>query len=206
MKIATFTLKSTTPMSQSAPHQVPFEEGESHDAYDKRNWRHHMHVSSTGFLIMPAMAFKLGMTAAAQFGGKKIKGEGQKTWTKRFESGILIIEDLMTDIRVKSADLTKWADHPLVIPECLYLNADGKRGSAKRVWRTYPRIEEWSGVLVINVLDDKITEAVCVETLETMGKFIGIGRWSAARGGLYGRFSIESHVWVDEAKTSSVAA
>lgn len=203
MKIATAQLKSTAPMSQSAPHQESRFDGEAHDAYDLRTWMHHLHVHGSGFISIPAMSFKQGLTSAAKFVGGKIKGRGQATWTKRFESGVLIHEDPITDIRAKTPAGEWIADGSTgFIRELLYMNADGVRGSNKRVWRNYPRIEEWSGTLVAYILDDLIDEKTFTETIEAMGKFIGVGRFRPEKGGLYGRFKIQDKIgWVDEARS-----
>jgi hypothetical protein len=94
---------------------------------------------------------------------------------------------------------------PLVLPVTkdqtkmgrYHCNADGKRGSGKRVWRMFPEVPEWSGELVVHVLDSTITLDVFERHLRCAGQLIGIGRFRPRNGGHYGRFTVEKVTWKD---------
>jgi len=177
------------PYSQSKHYdtsEVPkLNEGEESNAdYEKRTWRHRCHSDSEGNMIIPAPAFKLAMEAAASYKGIKIAGQGNKTWTKKFTSGIMQIEPLVLPVKVDK-----------VPGEWLFVPSDGKRGGAKRVNRCFPFLSEWSGTTEFLVLDEIITEPVFEQFLTTAGQFIGVGRFRPERGGSYGRFVINKLRW-----------
>lgn len=192
MKIATCHLKSTESYSQSRYHDTPKISGESHDDYERRTWREKQHYTpeKPHHILIPCMGFKQALTSAAKFLGLKIPGKGQKTWSKVFESGILIMDSPVLDI---TKDDT--------IGEEFFLNADGVRGSGKRVKRIMPCVPEWEATLIVNVLADNITLDVFRTHLETAGAFIGIGRFRPENGGFYGRFKVRDIEWDDRAKT-----
>jgi hypothetical protein len=55
----------------------------------------------------------------------------------------------------------------------------------------------------VYILDDLIDEKTFTETIEAMGKFIGVGRFRPEKGGLYGRFKVISVDWADEARSAA---
>lgn len=76
--------------------------------------------------------------------------------------------------------------------EWLFVPADGKRGSGKRVEKRFPVIPAgWIATFTVYVLDDIITKDVLVEHVGAAGKFIGIGRFRPRNNGFYGRFAVE---------------
>lgn len=186
MRIATATLSSAAPYSQSREYasEVPALNGEQKDAYDERTWRNHCHVNGNGFIIMPPMAFKLSLDTAASMLGIKIPGKRGATMTKYFLSGVLVMEPLALSVRASDLPFDK-----------IYCSADGKRGSGKRVWRRYPRIDQWSGDVEFNVLADEITEEGFDQALRQTGAFVGVGRFRPQVGGFYGRFKVEKIIW-----------
>jgi hypothetical protein len=76
-------------------------------------------------------------------------------------------------------------------------NADGVRGSGKRVPRRFPIIPEWETTFDVFILDPIITEDVFREMVQIAGMFIGIGRFRPEKGGTNGRFTIKSLTWTD---------
>ncbi|NIA15167.1 MAG: hypothetical protein GWP08_13930 [Nitrospiraceae bacterium] len=150
-----------------------------------------MHADKKGVVFIPPLAVKNCVSEAAKFKGEKIQGEGQHTWTKHFNSGILCVDPISLGI-----------DRETVEGERLFLNADGKRGGGTRVWKTYPVIREWRGQCSLYLVDDKLIQKPdkVLEYLEFAGKMIGIGRFRPANRGYYGRFKIENF------KTQSEAA
>jgi hypothetical protein len=119
------------------------------------------------------MSFKMAVDAAAKYLSIQIPGRGKATYTKHFASGVLVLKPVY--IGVQKSELRY---------DRIHANADGVRGSGKRVWRYFPRIEDWAADVEFNVYDE--AEA---------GKFIGIGRFRPQNGGFYGRFSVDQIKW-----------
>jgi hypothetical protein len=82
-------------------------------------------------------------------------------------------------------------------------NADGIRGSGKRVPRRFPIVNEWQATFDVYILDPIITQDVFTEMVEIAGMFIGIGRFRPEKGGTNGRFRIEKLVWQDQRKLAA---
>jgi hypothetical protein len=180
-------LASVGPYSQSRPHNTEKKLKEQPDDYEKRTWREKAHVfpeSKTGQLMIPPMAFKNCLAEAAAHRSEKIKGKGQKTWTKHFLRGIQVLEPLLLSV---TKDEVK--------PQSVYCNADGKKGSGTRVWRYFPVIEEWGGIVEYCIYDSAITEDEFIKTLQDSGTLVGIGRFRAANGGNYGRYNVLKVDW-----------
>lgn len=184
MKIATAHLVSVSPYSQSRAHEVPKLERETSAAYEERTWRDRCHTTPDGNIFIPPMAFKMGLDAAAKMLGRQIPGKGKSTYTKFFLTGVLVTEPVV--LPVKKDD---------VPGERIHANADGVRGSGKRVFRTYPRIDEWTGDVQFHVLADEITRDVFEDHLKQAGSFVGIGRFRPQSGGFFGRYSVKSVEW-----------
>lgn len=186
MKLATCTLKSVSPYSQSRSysHEVEKLPGEKPDAYEERTWRNKCHFRADGRLYIPPMAFKMGLDTAARMLGRRIPGKGQSTYSKFFKSGVLCMEG--PDLPLTKDDVP--ADR-------IFANADGVRGSGKRVWRLFPRIDQWEAKVDFHVLADEIDTAVFEDHLRQAGAFVGIGRFRPENGGYYGRFEVASVNW-----------
>lgn len=188
MKVATFKLIGVSAISFSRPFQSVKSEKESHEDFDNRCWRERCHSNGNGEVVIPASALKFCLNSIAKYRGVKIPGKGNKTWTKKFESGVLVLDNL--ELGIKLAD---------VQPERIYVNADGIRGSSKRVWRTFPTIPTWECRVTVYIADEEITEDVFSSHLKQAGQFIGLGMYRPERGGFKGRFRIEDFVWADAA-------
>lgn len=184
MKIATATLRSVSAYSQSRAHRAPKLDRETADAHEERTWREKCHYRQDGTLYIPPMAFKMGLDSAAKMLGIQIPGRGKSTYTKFFESGVLVLEG--PDLDIKKDEVA----HDLI-----HANADGVRGSGKRVWRFFPRIDEWRADVDFHVLADEVTKDIFETVLEQSGKFIGVGRFRPQRGGFYGRYEVEKVSW-----------
>ncbi len=185
MKIATATLESLSPYSQSRQHDTPKKEKESHADYEERTWRNRLHVSSeSGNVFIPPMAFKFSLETAARFLRLKIPGKGNSEYGKHFSAGVLVVEGL--DLGVKPED---------VPGEWLNLNANGKRGSGTRVRRCMPYVARWTGQVAYMILDDTIPKDVFETVLKESGNFIGIGRFRPENSGYYGRYKVNEIAW-----------
>jgi len=180
MKTYTAHLKSSSPYSQSKHYQVEKLEKEKADDYEKRTWRERLHVNPEGFVVIPPMAIKNCVSEAAKYLGIQIPGKGKATYTKHFEAGLLIMDQIVLPIKKED-----------VPGEWYFVPADGRRGSGKRVSKCFPVIHQWEGSVEIHVLDETITRDVLLQHLEEAGKFIGLGRFRPRNNGFYGRFSVE---------------
>jgi len=192
MKTATVKISSVSPMSQSRPHNTPKKDKEAPDDYERRTWRERCHANPDGSLFTPPMAFKLALAGVAKFLGTQIKGRGKSTYTKHYEAGVLVMD---APILMNGGGPIMKDD---VEEEWLFMNADGVRGSGKRVWKCYPKIPEWHTEVVFYILDDTITEDVFEFHLNEAGKFQGIGRFRPINGGFYGRFKVDEIRWEEQ--------
>lgn len=183
-KSATVSLVGESPYSQAGYYDVPMLDRELKADYEKRTWRERLHVNSDGYVYIPAMAFKNCIAEAAKYMSIQIKGKGKATYTKHFESGIIVDKDAVLDIKKDDVDCEK-----------LFVPSDGVRGSGKRVIKYFPVIRQWKADVHFIIADQIITEEVFQEHLEAAGLLIGIGRFRPRRNGYYGRFAVENIVW-----------
>ena len=183
MRVATVEIKGLTPYSQSKALQSEKKKEETHDDFDGRVWREHIHHDEAGNVVIPATCIGLGLATSASYLGKtgELAKKGQATWAENIRCGLAI---------AASPKIGKTVDDAR--PERVYSNADGKRGSGKRVWRTFPIFDTWSATMVIHILDDNIPEAIFLKVVEAFGLFNGIGRYRPQNGGYLGRFVVES--------------
>jgi hypothetical protein len=175
-----------TPYSQGRHYDTPKKSKELHSDYEKRTWRDRLHVNDDGKVFIPSMAFKVCIAEAAKYLSEQIPGKGKSTYTKHFEAGISVPEPLVLPISKEDP-----------APEWVFVPADGRRGSGKRVDKCFPRINQWEGHVTFLVLDDVITEDVFKRTLTTAGLLIGIGRFRPRNNGDYGRFAVAGIEWQD---------
>jgi hypothetical protein len=193
--VARLTLSSITPYSQSRQHDEAALDGEGKDAYDARTWRSKLSVASRNgkpTIVIPAHGLHQSIAAAAKYSKRQIPGQGKATWTAKFLSGITLFEDPALDI-----------DPATVACVTISANADGVRGSGKRVPRRFPIIPEWEATFDVYILDPIITQDVFREMVEIAGMFIGIGRFRPEKGGTNGRFKIKALAWEDNRKLAS---
>lgn len=187
MSVAKLIIEGISPLSQSRQHEDAKLDGESHYDYDLRTWRSKLNVSrKTGTVVLPAHGIQQCITAAAKYTGEQIKGQGKKTWTAKFERGIALFDDFDTGVKPEDFDAIT-----------ISANADGVRGSGKRVPRKFPIAYEWQAVGEIHILDPIITEERFRHFFEIAGLFIGMGRFRPEKGGTNGRFKIKSLEWED---------
>jgi hypothetical protein len=184
MKTAVATLKSISPYSQSRHHVTPKLDKESAADYEARTWRQRLHATDDGFVFIPPMSFKNCLSEVAKYLSVQIPGKGKSTYTKHIEAGILVTDPLVLPNRASD-----------VAPEWLFVPADGRRGSGKRVDRCFGVIPQWGGEVTFYVMDETVTKDVLLHHLKQAGQFIGIGRFRPRNNGYYGRFVVESLQW-----------
>lgn len=192
--VAHCTLESLAPYSQSRKHDEPKLEGEGSDEYNKRTWRSQMFVEN-GTVHIPASGMHQALAAAAKYSKKQIPGQGKATWTKKFEAGIAFFANIDTGIAPGDVGYID-----------IYANADGVRGSGKRVMRRFPIIPKWSATFDVHILDPIITDEVFSEMVELAGMFIGIGRYRPEKSGTNGRFKLAALDWRADRRPVAKAA
>tara|TARA_Y100000310_G_scaffold177357_1_gene177436 strand:+ start:5231 stop:5794 length:564 start_codon:yes stop_codon:yes gene_type:complete len=179
MKLAITELKSTTPYSQSRFYNVEKEPKELPVDYERRTWRERCHFNDKDELFIPPMAFANSLKEAAKYLALPVPGKGKSTYTKHFESGVLVTDPLI--LPIKKAD---------VLSEWVFVPSDGMRGGGRRVEKCFPLIPRWTGSVSFYILDDIITEDIFRQVLIASGSLIGIGRFRPRNMGYYGRFEI----------------
>jgi hypothetical protein len=198
MHIARAHLRSVTPYSQSKnidKEEHPALPKETADAYEKRNWRNRIHVNSSGNIVIPQTAFTNCVMQAARRLQLQIPGKGKTQYTKYFEGGITVARDLETSTKAKD-----------VVGERLFVPSDGRPGGGSRVWRTFPKIEKWEGVVTYAIFDDIIVQDVFAKVLQSAGMLVGIGRFRPENRGYYGRFAVEKLDWIENGDAAFAAA
>ncbi len=182
IRTCTATLIGVGPYSSSRAHQAEKLPKETAEDYEARTWREKAHVED-GMIVIPPMAFKMALDRAAKMRGEQIPGRGKATYTKFFESGVLVLRS------VPIAPVSAMGC------EKVHANADGVRGSGKRVWRLFPRVDQWRGEVEFSLIADEITPDVFERTLKEAGLVVGVGRFRPERGGFFGRFNVEATRW-----------
>jgi len=185
---AILTIAATSPMTQSHQHNVDKLEGESADAYDLRTWRSKLNVIDDE-VVIPAHGLHQCIAAAAKYSKRQIAGQGKATWTKKFESGISANGIVSLGISPNDEKKIKMIT--------ISANADGIRGSGKRVTRRFPMIVSWQATTTILILDPIITRDIFKEMADLAGVFIGLGQFRPQNGGTNGRFDVVSLEWHD---------
>ena len=185
MRQAICHLRSTSPYSQSKYIPEQKRRDELYADFEERVWRQRIHRNSEGMMIIPPIQLKRSLDAAASYKTIKIPGQGQRTFTKHFHSGIMVNEPIVLPYRVEE------------VPGDWVMSGGQGSGSTTIVAKCFPLIEKWEGIVTYTLLDDILTQDVFEEVLRTAGLFIGIGSYrpSASAHGHYGRYRAESIEW-----------
>ncbi len=189
MLLCKFTVVGISDLMFGKHVSEPKKDDETHAQHEVRTWRQKVHVTPEGQCFLQPFAMKNGLEGAAQWLSLKIPGEARKTFTKRFTSGILVVDKLL---------LYKANREPLVMDDVeaqeLFVPSDGKRGSGKRVVKVFPTVTDWRADAIVHIFDNKITADVMQRHLDAFSKFIGFGSMRVQNGGVNGRCSIEGFV------------
>jgi hypothetical protein len=199
--VAHVTITGIAPMTHSHQHGEPRLEGESHDDYDLRTWRSKLNTEvrdGVTQVVIPAHGFMQMIASAARYSKKQIPGQGKATWTAKFQSGIMLLENpLITNI-------PPYTDLNFV---AISADAHGRPGGGSRVLRRLPVIPPgWVANFDVHILDPIITESIFNEMLALGGIFIGLGQFRPANGGTNGRFRIVKLTWEDNREFVHLAA
>lgn len=188
MKQAICRLESVSPYGQSRHYadEVLRNEGETHRDYEERTWRGRMHVNpDTGNVFIPASAFANCVKYAGKRMGVQIPGRGKRNYTKSFEAGVMVQDDLELALPVADVSCVK-----------LFVPASGVAGDGKRVTKYFPRIASWKGDVTFLIADDELCAPHGLETfqkaIEYAGKLVGIGFYRPQNRGTWGRFAVKA--------------
>lgn len=191
-KQAIAKLEGVSIYSQSKHHNTEKLNKELADAYEARTWKNRLHLNEDDHVIIPPMVFKNCLSESAKFLSMQVPGKGKATYTKHFESGILVIEPATIYIDGKPVHKDD------VLGDWIFTPADGVRGSGKRVNKCYPIIPPgWVVCPEFLIFDDTITKDVFIHHLKQAGQLIGFGRFRPRNNGYYGRFKVIDVQWKD---------
>jgi hypothetical protein len=191
-------IQGVSPLSFSkhySENEVPKKTKELHDEYERRTWRHRMHVNADGFVEIPAMAFANAIKESVKRLKIQVKGKGRVEYTKYFEAGVMVTEPLTLPIKAENVPCDEQ-----------YVPSNGQRGGGKRVTKFFPRIDKWGGAVSFWIIDDQINEDVFTQAITSAGLLVGIGRFRPERSGFYGRFKIERVNWLENVSLDGAAA
>jgi hypothetical protein len=176
-----FEIVGVSPLGFSAPIKSARKTGEGHDAYEERTWRERMHVDGDGKVFIPPNAIKLCLSDCARYLSEAVPGKGKATYTKHFEAGVLVTDPM--PLEVKAAE---------VAGQRQFVPSDGKKGGGKRVWKTFPVLQQWQTNGILYLLDPVLVDKPdkVKEYLGHAGKFIGLGWFRPRNGGYFGRFKV----------------
>jgi hypothetical protein len=194
------TIRGISQYSQSRMHFAPEYENEDPGDYDERTWRQHLHVDEQGRVCVPSKALHEAMITAAQYSGESIPGQGKKTWTAKFASGLIIPENpplLTWDNGDERTMRTFGVDDAVVRRVDINAHSTGDRKRGKRVRRRYPIISPWQCEFEILIIDPIITCPWFRKFLQISGSHIGIGRYRPENRGSNGRFQVMDIQWND---------
>lgn len=193
-----FEIEGLTTLSPGKMLESPKAPKESHGAHDERCWRERLTLDTRGVVILPPLALKKAMEAAAKMRSDTIPGKGKSTYTKHVASGIIPDFDIAQEVMTPTPDGKKWA--PLrgedVIGVVRHVPSDGKVGGGTRVPRRFPEIPApWRVSAAFYVISNELQEAPekLREYLELAGQQIGICRFrpGSQSAGWYGRFRVD---------------
>lgn len=191
MKIATAHLKLLTPYCQSKCHGTPKINKEGHDDYEHRTWREKAHTSERGEVLIPSFAIANCLRDAAKYLSVQVPGKGKSTYTKHFDSGVDVIDDIPTGILKEN-----------VLEQRMHVPTDGRRGSGSRAFKSFPLVLpplEFTAKFIIT--DDVLTAEVFAYHLQQAGQLIGIGAFRVRNRGRFGKFQVLGIQWEDLATT-----
>jgi len=186
MKKAICKLVSDSTYGQSKFHTTEKLPKELSAAYEDRTWREKSHYDENGIVFIPGTSFATSLREAAKYLSIQIPGKGKATFTKHFDAGIIVTQNI--SLGVHKDDLKKTT---------VFVPSDGRVGGSKRVIKHFPIVFSWSGEIEYAIMDDVITQDVFEQVLKTSGQLIGIGYWRPRNRGLYGRFSVKSIEWIE---------
>lgn len=177
-----FILKSSAPVLFCRYHNEPALEGETPDLQEQRTWKERAHYDENGKIIIPGYMIQKTLEQAGKLTGERINGKKTGKAMHKFLSQIRVIGNITTDV-----------DRDIVEGLTSFVSSNGKPDGPK-VPRTFPKVNNWKGVLTFVYPDLKIlNEDIIQKYLDLAGACIGIGHWrpDAPSKGSYGTFTVK---------------
>jgi hypothetical protein len=184
MKQAICKLRGITPVTFGKFHQTEKLPKELAGDFEQRTWREKLHVNNNNNVILPGTMFGNCIRESAKFMSIQIPGKGKATYTKHFEAGIIIKNDIVLPIKKED-----------VVGQPIHVPSDGRPGGTTRVIKIFPRVDEWEGTLTVLIGDEIITADIFEQVLVNGGNLIGIGTWRPRKRGMNGRFELIDMQW-----------
>lgn len=141
---------------------------------EKLNWREKTYFDEDGNLYLPGENIHESMQEGAQYWGKRIPGEGTKTYTDVIKSAV-ICENLNFGVHKDSDDL---------IPFGKMANGNPSKGkkSGCKVYKIRPLLRPWGGTYIMHVFDARLTVDVLKTIITYAGTFRGLCDWRPVHG------------------------
>lgn len=160
---------------------------ETHAQLEERTWRERCLTDSDGHLCFKAAAIHRSLITSAKWTSKKLTGN--KTYTKRFEAGMIAATPFFTIYNGKGSTLKP--DDCYQLP--LDVPSDGQRAGKKRVLKYFPMLNPgWRCDAEFFITDEALTTDVITEHAKTAGLHDGLGSMRIGNAGPNGMFTIES--------------
>jgi hypothetical protein len=185
MKKAICKLRSISTYGQSKFHQTPKLNKELSADFEDRTWREKAHFNEQGRVFIPGTMFANSLREASKYLSIQVPGKGKSTYTKHFESGIMVLDNL--ELPIKKDELKSVT---------VFVPSDGRVGGGKRVIKHFPVVHEWTGDVTYHIIDDIITADIFEQVLKASGQLIGIGYFRPRNRGYYGRFEVDNIEWI----------
>jgi len=188
LRACTVSIEGVSPYSASKFHEEPELSNETKDEYDRRTWRHKATTDGVGMVVIPGAAFKQAIDNASKMVCGKIPGKGNSTYAKLFTTGVIVEDNAPLGMHVNDSESIR-----------LHVNADGVRGSGKRVFRTFPIFRTWKTQVPFLITEPTLPEAEFERAMVAAGRCMGVGRWRPEKGGSNGRFTVTKFEWSEVA-------
>jgi hypothetical protein len=190
MKKVVVELTGTSPLSFGKYITTPKNDKESHADFEERTWKERLHVDDNKNVIIPNMMVKNVIAEAAKYRSEKIPGKRNATYTKHFEAGVMVLDNIPLGIN---------SDSDKIIKNSQFVPSDGRRGGTTRVLKNFPTIDKgWKAKAEIFIIDETITRETFENHMRDAGAFIGIGTFRPRNNGYHGRFTTKILSWEDQ--------
>lgn len=184
MKNYEVIIEGTTPLLYGRQYKVPKLDRESPAEYEERTWRNRLHTNEEGGVVISPLQVKNCLRDAAKYLGEKVPGKGKSTYTRNFQSGLMVFDP--APLRDENGNIIK---AETVEPLWLSVPSNGMTGGSSRVPKAFPQIPaKWKATVKIAILDEIITQDVLHRHIIQAGNFIGLGAMRVRNGGITGRF------------------
>jgi len=164
---------------------------ETHEQLEERTWLRRCTVNQDGNLAIKSTAIHRSLITASKWTSKKLKGS--KTYTKRFEAGLICLRPLF-EITNGKIELTPKSCYK----ETLSVPSDGMRGGKKRVIKHFPMLKPgWKIMASFMVTDEALTLEIIEEHAKTAGIHDGLGSQRIGNAGPNGMFVVSDFEMAD---------